>query len=253
MNREVSGPLEMRKLLIADTVEEFCQTLADQLRGTFRIKICHDGPETLDLILSFKPDFLVLDMMLPGLDGITILEEAAALGVRPVVLAVTKDPSDYVVRSATRLGVGYMMVKPCKIKATVTRLQDLAEYLQPQEVIRQDPRIVVSNVLLALGISTKLRGYAYLREAILEMINSPGQSVTKELYPTVGKMCNASDTQVERSIRSAILKAWNQRDETVWRQYFQPSSAELLERPTNAVFISSIADRISMDIFGGNL
>ena len=248
----MSGLLEMRKLLIADTVEEFCLALADEFRGSCRIKMCHDGQETLNLILSFKPDLLVLDMLLPGLDGITILEEAAALGVRPVVLAVTKDPSDYVVRSAARLGVGYMMVKPCQIKATVARLRDLAEYLQPQEVARQEPRMVVANVLLTLGISTKLRGYAYLREAILEMMSSPGQSVTKVLYPAVGKICDASNTQVERSIRSAIQKAWDRRDEAVWRQHFQVSPAEPITRPTNAEFISRIADRISMDLHNAN-
>lgn len=240
-------------MLIADSVEEFCLALAEQLKGAYRIKICHDGPEALELICSFKPDMLVLDMMLPGLDGITILEEAAALGVQPVVLAVTKDPSDYVIRSATRLGVGYMMVKPCKIKATVARLQDLTEYLRPQEVTRPDPRTAVSNILLALGISTKLRGYAYLREAILEMMRTPGQSVTKILYPAVGKLCDASDTQVERSIRSAILKAWNQREETVWRRYLQPNSEGVLERPTNAEFISCIADRMNTDISHVNL
>lgn len=239
--------MEMLKLLIADSGEEFRQALADQVRGTYRIRICQDGREALDMLLAFKPDLVVLDMMLPGLDGITILEEASRCGIRPMVLAVTKQDTDYMVRSAVRLGVGYMMVKPCQMKAVVRRLQDLAEYLETPAVACPEPRTTVTNILLTLGISTKLRGYAYLREAILEVVNRPGQSVTKELYPAVGKMCDATKTQVERSIRSAIEKAWEHRDEALWRLYFQPASGEVPERPTNAVFITRIADRVSTD------
>lgn len=239
--------MEMLKLLIAEANEEFRQSLAERVRGTYRLRTCQEGRETLEMMLAFKPDLVVLDMMLPGLDGITILEEASRCGVRPTVLAVTKWPSDYMVESAARLGVGYMMVKPCEVKATAQRLQDLAEHLEKPEVIRPEPRTAVSNILLALGISTKLRGYAYLREAILETVNRPGQSVTKELYPAVGKICGATKTQVERSIRSAINKAWDHRDETLWRRLFQPAPGEPLERPTNAVFITCIADRVSMD------
>ncbi len=245
--REVIGYLEMLKLLIADAGEEFRQSLAEQVRGTYRIRVCQEGRETLDMMLAFKPDLVVLDMMLPGLDGISILQEASRSGVRPMVLATTKFANDYVVESAARLGVGYMMVKPCDLKATAQRLQDLAENLKTPAVARPEPRTAVSNILLALGISTKLRGYAYLREAILEMANRPGQSVTKELYPTVGKICGATRTQVERSIRSAIYKAWEHRDENIWKMYFQPVSGDRQERPTNAVFISCIADRLCVE------
>lgn len=244
---EVIRHLEMLKLLIADASEEFRQSLADQLRGTYRIRVCREGRETLDMMLAFKPDLMVLDMMLPGLDGIAILQEAAHYGLRPMVLAVTKYANAFVVESAARLQVGYMMVKPCDVKVTAQRLQELSEHLKQPAVVRPDDRTVVSNVLLALGISTKLRGYAYLREAILEMMDRPGQSVTKELYPAVGKICGATKTQVERSIRSAIGKAWENRDDALWRLYFQSASGEKLDRPTNAVFLSGIADRLSME------
>ena len=120
----------MLKLLIADAGEEFRQTLAEQVRGIFRVRVCQEGNQTLDMILAFKPDLVVLDMMLPGLDGISILEEAARCGVCPAVLAVTKYPSDYMVEAAARCGVRYMMVKPCNIGATLARLQDLAEHLE---------------------------------------------------------------------------------------------------------------------------
>jgi hypothetical protein len=122
-------------------------------------------------------------------------------------------------------------------------VQDLAEHLEQPVVVLPEPRAIVSNILLALGFSTKLRGFGYLRESILEMASNPGQSVTKELYPMVGKICDASVTQVERSIRSAINKAWGSRDASLWRRYF----GDLAGRPTNAVFISAIADRVRND------
>lgn len=237
----------MLKLLIADVGDGFRQALTEQLKGTYRIRSCREGHETLEMMRSFKPDLMVLDMMLPGLDGISILQEADRCGLHPVVLAITKYPSDFLVESAAKLQVAYMMVKPCDVKITAQRIRDLTEHIREPMVVRPDPRTAVSNVLLTLGISTKLHGYAYLREAILEMMNCPGQSMTKELYPAVGKICGVNKNQVERSIRSAIGKAWVNRDETFWRMYFQSASEGKLERPSNAVFISAVADRLNVD------
>lgn len=239
--------METLKLLIADAGEEFRQALADQLRGSFRIRVCQEGHQTLEMILAFKPDLLVLDMMLPGLDGVSILEAAHSCGLHPTVLAVSKWSNDYMVRSASKYNLGYMMTKPCDVKAVASRLKDLAEQLDPEEIGCPDFRTTVSNILRNLGFSTKLQGYGFLREAILEMAENPGQSVTKILYPAVGKRCDANVTQVERSIRSAIGKAWQQRDEAMWRWYFPVSGGGELQRPSNAVFITTIADRITMD------
>ncbi len=243
--------MEMLKLLIAESGEEFRETLANQVRGKYRTRTCREGTEALEAILNFKPDLVVLDMMLPGLDGISIIEEAQRCGVRPLILAVTKYPSDFMVASAVRLGIAYMMVKPCQIKAVIQRLQDLGQLLDAPAAVRPEPRTAVINVLLELGISTKLLGYGYLCEAILAYMNRPGQAVTKILYPEVGEICNASPTQVERSIRSAICKAWEHRDEAVWRSWFQSPSGEPLARPSNAVFITGIANRLSMDAGSG--
>lgn len=239
--------MEMLKLLIADTGEEFRQSLADQVRGAYRIRVCQEGNQTLEMLLSFKPDLLVLDMMLPGLDGVSILEAIHRCGLHPTVLAVTKWPTDYMVQAASRYGVSYMMTKPCDVKAVAARLKDLAELAEPAEITAPDLRTVVSNILLNLGFSTKLQGYVFLREAILEMANNPGQGVTKILYPAVGKICGASKDQVERSIRSAIKKAWDKRDEAMWRLYFPVSSDGAVARPTNSELIAALADRINMD------
>ena len=98
-----------------------------------------------------------------------------------------------------------------------------------------------------MGVSTKLRGYAYLREAVLLMIQNPMQSITKELYPGVAKQFSSTPTQVERSIRNAIQHAWERRNEEQWLQVFQPDKAGKIARPSNAAFISRLADRLLLD------
>jgi len=237
--------LEMLKLLIADMGEEFRQSLADQVRGTYRIRVCQEGHQTLEMVLSFKPDLLVLDMMLPGLDGVSILEAIHRSGLHPTVLAVTKAPTDYMIQAASRYGVGYMMVKPCNVKATGSRLRDLTEFIGSEAVSRPEPRTAVTNILLQLGIPTKLRGYAYLREAILLAMRQPEQMVTKEIYPEVAKICRATRDQVERSIRSSIAGAYERRDEHAWEHFFPRDSQGKIQRPSNGTFIRAVAVRLA--------
>ena len=238
--------MEMRKLLIADASEEFRMELAEILRGNYMVQVCQEGCQTLERILSMEPDILVLDLLLPGLDGITLLQKAADAGLRPVVLATTAFTNDYVLETLSRMGVGYVMMKPCNVYAVAARIADLEQPLKPPAPPRQDHRTQVVSHLRTLGISTKLKGYACLKEGILEKIRDPDQQITKELYPNVAKICGGNGPQVERAIRTAISGAWKRRDEQVWRNYFRPNQSGILERPTNAVFISVLAERVAL-------
>lgn len=239
--------MDTLRLLIAEGNEEFRLALADALQGAYHVRSCRDGKEALELLQSFRPDVLVLDLMLPELDGISLLQNAADSGIRPMVLAITRFVNDYVLEAADRLGVGYLMVKPCDVRATVARIGDLSQRLRRPLVTHPDSRTFVSNLLLGLGIPTKLRGYSYLREAILLMAENPGQSITKELYPSVAAACDSTAVHVERSIRSAITAAWEHRDSRIWHLYFQPGADGVLPRPTNAAFISRLADSLRMN------
>lgn len=239
---ESGKTMDTLRLLIAEGNEEFRLALSDALQGAYQVRNCQDGKDALALLKSFHPDVLVLDLMLPELDGISLLQSAADIGVHPMVLAITRFVNDYVMDAAYRLGVGYLMVKPCDVRATVARIGDLSQRLRRPLVTNPDPRASVSNLLLALGIPTKLRGYSYLREAILLMAHDPGQSITKELYPAVAVACDSTAVHVERSIRSAIAAAWERRDNQIWQLYFQSGADGFLPRPTNAAFISRLAD-----------
>lgn len=233
-------------MLIADGTEAFRLALAENLKDQYIIRVCQDGHEALAMMASFKPDLMVVDLLLPGLDGITVLQRAASAGAEPVALATTGYFNEYISDAISKLNVGYVMMKPCDVQAATGHLLDLTDRMKSPPVAQPDDRTVVSNLLLALGIATNLRGYCYLRDAILDEIRNPGQQVTKTLYPDVGKPYGATGIQVERSIRSAIEKAWSRRNHALWQQYF-PGEARDAHKPSNAVFICTLADRVAND------
>jgi CheY-like chemotaxis protein len=245
--------MELLKILIADATEEFPAALNEHLRGEFLIRTCNEGNQTLEILSSYRPELLVLDMMLPGLDGISILQAMQELGLRPMVLCTSRFISDYVLQAMDRFDVGYLMVKPCDVVATVARIRDLSRKLDMPALIMPDMRSTVSNILIRLGMPTKLRGYCCAREAILCMMRQPGMSVTKELYPQVAKLCDGTTAQVERAIRGAIMAAWNCRDEQLWQKFFLPGTDGVIPRPTNAEFISRISDYLRLEAQEGTI
>lgn len=239
--------MEKQKILIADSSDDFRKTLADALRGAYHVRTTGDGREALETIKTYLPDVLVLDLMIPGYDGLSLLQKITQSGIRPTVLATSFYFSAYVAESLARMNVAYIMIKPCDISAMVTRIADMSQRAEIPMFSHPEPRTLVSNVLLHLGIATKLRGYGYLREAVLLMAQDVSQSVTKELYPAVAARCHANSEQVERSIRSAIHSAWKRRNDSVWQMYFVSDDTGLIPRPTNASFVRRLADYLMLE------
>ena len=239
--------MEALKLLIADSNEEFRLALAEALRTRYHVRCCRSGREALELLRRETPDILVLNLMLPELDGITLLEKAVAEGIFPMVLAATPLLSDYVLESAERLGIGYLMLKPCDVQAAAVRVQDLSRRLKPAVRV-QDPHTLAADLLLTLGISTKHNGFAYMREAMVLAVRDPGQPITKVLYPEVARICGCKHGHVERSIRSALESAWDRRDAQIWQKYFPNAN----RRPTNTVFVSRMAEELRQRLEDGS-
>lgn len=236
--------MDMPRLLIADNSEELRQILFDKLMNTYQVKVCTDGTQALELAQSFHPDILVVDLMLPGLDGITLLQRIHNEGLRPAVLTTSFFYNAYVTGALQRLNVDYMIVKPCSWQAIVERLNDITTTLQPIQLPKAEVGSAVSSLLLGMGFSTRKDGFRFLQAAIPLFMRDPGQSITKELYVAVGNLYNKSATQVERSIRSAIEAAWQTGDAKVWQQYFCAPGGQI-PRPTNSDLISRIATELS--------
>lgn len=234
--------MEMLNLLIADSSEEFIQALTEELHGSYHIFSCTNGKEALNCLYLHKPEVLVLDLMLPELDGVTLLNELAEHGILPMVLAISQYISDYMTESAADLGISYIMRKPCDPRATALRIRDLSRKLKPKSPSVENPQAFVTEILLTLNIPSRLRGFSQLRDAILMLAQNPDIPITKELYPAIGSSCQSTWEQVERTMRSAVCQGWDQRNPEVWAHYFPPNHG----RPSNGVFLSRLAEELRM-------
>lgn len=237
----------MRKVLIADNSEDFAAALADELRGICSVRVCATGTQTLEQLQSYRPDVLVMDVMLSEVDGISVLKAAHDGEIMTNVLALTRSAAPYIIESLDRLGVGYIMMKPCRLDVVRERIMDLADQAAPKLISQPDLRNTVSNLLISLRVPTKLKGYGCTREAVLCLMRDPEMSITKELYPAVAQICDGNAVQVERAIRGAINAAWQNQDNTVWPQYFKPCADGTIPRPTNAAFLTRLADLLTLD------
>lgn len=234
--------MDTRKLLVADASVSICASLGNVLGGAYELRVCHDGLEAQALLNSFQPDILVIDLALPGLDGLTVLKTAACAGCRPSVLVTACFVSPYIENAVRALNVDYLMVKPCDIHAMAERIHDLADGVAGTAVAPPSSGNTVANMLLALNVATKHGGFRRLEEAVILYEQNPDQLVTKHLYPEVAKRCGGNSRSVERAIRSAIHSAWARRDEKVWRLYFHAGRDGSVPRPTNTAFISTLAE-----------
>lgn len=229
----------MQKLLIADHSESFASALKEALQGEFEICICQDGNAALECLLSFRPDALILNLMLSRKDGLTLLQESAY--IPPVVLGITSYANAYIERTAASLGVGYILISPC-INSVCVRLSDLI-YQTHTAQKQANPQMEAAVHLHILNFATQRDGYQQLCVGIPMFLQDPNQRLTKELYPTVAKLCGCNDGRsVEHSIRLAITSAWQSRDDKVWMKYFPPATNGSIPCPSNKAFISRLAE-----------
>ena len=189
-------------------------------------------------MLHIRPDVVCLDLMLSGLDGISVLESARSAGLRPTVLAVTRQDSAYVRSSLERLGVGYLMMKPCSVDAVANRLLDLCKASDEQRTVNL---FYIDSVLFSLNFRAKLQGFQCIREALLVMMENPNLAITKEVYPVVAAKCQTKPNCVERVIRSSIEDAWKNRNDAIWQMYFNKGRNQKLMCPSNGNFLAEIA------------
>jgi two-component system response regulator (stage 0 sporulation protein A) len=232
------------KLMIVDNCEDFPLALAEVLKNDYEVQYCLDGKEALSMLRTFQPKVLLLELMIPSLDGISLLETAAAEGMHPHVLTFSRYYNEYTMAALAKLNVRYCMIKPCDLHATADRIKDLKPLDNQEAPLSQDPRESARDLLFSLGFVTKHHGYAYLLEALVMVAQTPDQSITKHLYPNIGAKFNCVRANVEHAIRTAIKVAWAKRDDAVWKQYFLPSADGNIARPTNAVFISRLSQEL---------
>lgn len=228
----------MKTLLIAEGSEEVINCIVRLLRGQFQIRICHDGETALELLQQMRPQILLLDLMLPFKDGLTLLQESSYCP--PTVLAWSHFVNAYVADRALELGVGALLNEPTPRTITL-RLMDLLGGHSAEEKAAT-PQSKVALQLHLLGFASYLDGYRQLCEGIPLFQADPQQNMSKELYPAVAQICGCKTEKcVEHSIRKAIERAWKGRTAAAWERLF-PNAKRC---PTNKQFIARMAELLN--------
>jgi two-component system response regulator (stage 0 sporulation protein A) len=245
-------------VLIADNSEEFCSLLKSALQqsqGFGVVGTASDGEQVLRILAERKVDVLVLDMMLPKKDGIGVLRAIAAMDRKPVTLATSGFITEYVASAAASLGVRYLMLKPCDINAVVERLEEIrfsSEIRQTNTRRMEGSNIetMVTNIIHEIGVPAHIKGYQYLREAIIIAVKDMDviNAITKVLYPQVAKTFGTTPSRVERAIRHAIEVAWDRGDLDTLQRFFSYTVSNSKGKPTNSEFIALIADKLQLQL-----
>lgn len=253
-------------VVIADDNREFCELLRDSMQGESDLEVVgvvHHGVELLEFLASRPVDVVVLDIIMPHLDGIGVLERLAGVPDRPKVIVLTAFGQETMTQKALELGADYYVLKPFNLKVLADRIRQLgsagkgaADDAAPKSGTRvpvapvRHLDVEVTNIIHEIGIPAHIKGYLYLREAILMVVNRVDllSGVTKELYPAIATKYKTTPSRVERAIRHAIEVAWSRGNIDVINSIFGHTVNRERGKPTNSEFIAMVADRLRMQI-----
>lgn len=250
--------MEKIKVLIADPSEDFRSLLEAALGAEEDIEVvgtAADGARALELTSSLRPDVLLLELVLPQLDGLGVMQRIPETGERPVVLVVSAFCNDQLVSKCADLGAYYFIPKPCDMQALAVRIRQSVSGTLPAAMPvsaaqkqAQNLEAVVTDIIHEIGVPAHIKGYQYLREAIILTINDMDviNAVTKVLYPAVAKKFGTTPSRVERAIRHAIEVAWDRGDLETLQKFFGYTVSNIKGKPTNSEFIAMIADCLSL-------
>lgn len=253
-------------VLIADANKEYAETLSRNLTTDYKLSVCGiagDGFEVLEMVDILKPDVLILEIVLPNLDGVGVLERFSykKLEKRPKIIVSSSLRQEKIAQSCMNLGADYFMLKPVNFESLIGAIKRscgesviIGGTLQHSEIKKAKPvmdtETMVTEIIHEIGIPAHIKGYQYLRYSIMLVIENLDiiNSITKKLYPTVAKHFNTTASRVERAIRHAIEVAWDRGDTEVLNSIFGYTVANSKGKPTNSEFIAMIADKLRLQI-----
>jgi two-component system response regulator (stage 0 sporulation protein A) len=258
-------------IVIADDNRDFSNILVDYLSKEEDIVvtgIAQDGVEAIELIKERKPHLVILDIIMPNLDGLGVLEMLNTMDLDPMprVIVLSAVSHDKITQRAMALGADYYVLKPFDIEVFVNRIRELANDTIYNDHVKKAPTYIgntenkmnksneddiitqITNIMHEIGIPAHIKGYMFAREAISMVVNDIEllSAVTKELYPLIGAKFNTTASRVERAIRHAIEVAWSRGQVETINKIFGYSISNGKGKPTNSEFIAMVADKLRL-------
>lgn len=260
---------EKIKVFIADDNADFVSTLVTYLNSQNDMEViatAKDGMEASEKIILTNPDIAILDVIMPQLDGLGVLEKLNDnLNILPICIMLSAVGQDKVTARAMGLGAQYYIVKPFEMEVLVKRIRELVKN-QPIESVssiikntqstffkannsQSNLESKVTNIIHDVGVPAHIKGYQYLRDGIIMAVNDIDiiNQITKQLYPELSKKYKTTPSRVERAIRHAIEVAWNRGQLEAMENIFGYTINSNRGKPTNSEFIAMIADKLRLE------
>ena len=216
------------------------------------IGTAYDGEEALSKIMQNHEniDLIVMDLIIPKMDGLSVLEELKKKDIKVKSIITTSMNSIDVINKCMDIGVNYYLLKPYNLENLENHINSIVKSKSNKLTVSdKDLKQAITSLLHSLGIPSHIKGYLYIRDSIDLMYNNPSMigAITKELYPEIAEKYDTTSSRVERAIRHAIEVSWNRGDYDVMEDLFGNSVDYDRAKPTNSEFIVTLADKLRID------
>ncbi len=243
--------------LVVDDSKEFTSSIKKYFETNKNIRIMdviHDGSLVMDYIKNHEQeiDILLMDIIMPGKDGIALLEDMKNAHVNKHVIVMSSYGKDYVIKMTNKFNVDYYMPKPCDLNSLESRILEVFDQKDTISVKRNvsyDVQLKITEMLHDLGVPSQIKGYQYLRDGILMLYESTDLigGITKEIYPEIASRYHTTVSRVERAIRHAIEVSWSRADFALMNKVFGHSIDFDRAKPTNSEFMVTLSDVLKLE------
>ncbi|WP_428909067.1 sporulation transcription factor Spo0A [Niallia sp. Krafla_26] len=258
------------KVCVVDDNRELVTLLEEFINSQDDMEVCgtaHNGQDCLTMLENVNPDVIVLDIIMPHLDGLAVLGKIREMGKNPTpnVIMLTAFGQEDVTKKAVELGASYFILKPFDMEHLASNIRQVSGKsapiirnssnngnYRPQTTEPAKPKNLdasITSIIHEIGVPAHIKGYMYLREAISMVYNDIELlgSITKVLYPDIAKKFNTTASRVERAIRHAIEVAWSRGNIESISSLFGYTVSMSKAKPTNSEFIAMVADKLRLE------
>ncbi|TCS92403.1 sporulation transcription factor Spo0A [Hazenella coriacea] len=256
--------MEKISVILADDNREFAELLKEHLLNQDDMEVigvANHGGQVIEMLNQQVPDVLILDIIMPHLDGLGVLEQIQELNIQPLpkIIMLTAFGQENITQRAVELGASYYILKPFDMEVLTHRIRQMKGVVSSAPLLKSHPNGIVqrnnnldaniTNVIHEIGVPAHIKGYLYLREAITMVYNEVDLlgAITKTLYPRIADKYNTTPSRVERAIRHAIEVAWSRGNMDSIRNLFGYTINVTKAKPTNSEFIAMVADKLRIE------